>query len=335
EQEEEEIRRRRAEEDCEGDEEEAEMVVATCMLNESRQHHRRRGPNVDRHRQPRGKNLLEDYFIPNSLYPKYDAVGVLGLLPEQKLTADLRMLAYGASAEQWKNYPTAWQGGYGNRKGQKSIILEAVASFDTWVWYAFFRVAGSQNDLNVLGQSPVFNNVLRGHSPQITYRINNTVYLGAYYLSDGIYPRWTTFVKTISNHQSEKEKSFAAFQEGYRKDAERCFGILQARWAIIRGVARMLDEEVLRSIMMTCIILHNMVVENEYDYDAPEVFKPDPMNTALTRIYERPVRPNGQPMEHEPLIRDGRYNNPMIDRYQEMQSSYVQERRQVDLIEHL
>ncbi|CAL8089154.1 unnamed protein product [Prunus armeniaca] len=57
------------------------------------------------------------------------------------------------------------------------------------------------------------------------------------------------------------------------------------------------------------------------------------MNTALTRIYERPMGPNG--MEHEPLIQNGQYNNPMIDRYQEMQSSYVHERRQVELIEHL
>ncbi|KAI5355450.1 hypothetical protein L3X38_008345 [Prunus dulcis] len=145
---------------------------------------------------------------------------------------------------QWKNCPTAWQGEYGNRKGQKSIILEAVASFDTWVWHAFFGVAGSQNDLNVLGQSPVFDEVLQGHSPQVTYQINNTVYSGAYYLADGIYPRWTTFVKTIPNPQSEKERSFASFQEGYRKDVERCFGILQARWAIIRGAARMLDEEI-------------------------------------------------------------------------------------------
>ncbi|CAL8162642.1 unnamed protein product [Prunus armeniaca] len=97
----------------------------------------------------------------------------------------------------------------------------------------------------------------------------------------------------------------------------------------------MLDEEVLRSIMMTCIILHNMIVKDEYDYGVLEVFEPDPMNTTLTRIYERPMGPNGQPMEPEPLIRDGRYNNLMIDRYQEMQSSYVHEIRQVDLIEHL
>ncbi|CAL9022741.1 unnamed protein product [Prunus brigantina] len=120
---------------------------------------------------------------------------------------------------------------------------------------------------------------------RVTYQINNIVYSCAYYLADGIYPRWTTFVKTILNPQSEKERSFASFQEGYRKDVERCFGILQARWAIIRGAARMLDDEVLRSIMMTCIILHNMIVEDEYDYDAPKVFEPDPMNTALTRIY--------------------------------------------------
>ncbi|XP_008227328.1 PREDICTED: uncharacterized protein LOC103326855 [Prunus mume] len=129
-------------------------------------------------------------------FRKYDAVGVLGLLPEQKLTTALRILAYGASAEQvdeiarmrkstileclvrfcdvienlykgeylrkpmtrdlrrlvqkakaqslpriigsidcvhwqWKNCPTAWQGDYGNRKGQKIIILEAIDSFDT------------------------------------------------------------------------------------------------------------------------------------------------------------------------------------------------------------
>ncbi|CAL8119881.1 unnamed protein product [Prunus armeniaca] len=120
---------------------------------------------------------------------------------------------------------------------------------------------------------------LLGHVP-------NQQYSGAYYLAEGIYPRWTTFVKTIPNPQSKKERSFVSFQEGYRKDVERCFGILQARWAISKGAARMLDEEVLRSIMMTCIILHNMIVEDEYDYDALEVFEPDPMNTTLTRIYK-------------------------------------------------
>ncbi|CAL2269945.1 unnamed protein product [Prunus armeniaca] len=83
--------------------------------------------------------------------------------------------------------------------------------------------------------------------------------------ADGIYPRWTTFVKSIPHPRSQKQKLFDAYQEGYRKDVEMCFGILQAQWAIIRGTAHLFDEKVLRSIMMTCIILHNMIVEDEYD----------------------------------------------------------------------
>ncbi|XP_008228529.1 PREDICTED: uncharacterized protein LOC103327932 [Prunus mume] len=227
------------------------------------------------------------------------------------------------------------RGDYGNRKGQKSIILEAVAGFDTWVWHAFFGVAGSQNDLNVLGQSHVFNDILRGKCPNITYQVNNTVYQNGYYLADGIYLRWTTFVKSIPHPRSQKEIFFAAYQEGYRKDVEMCFGILQARWAIIRGAARLFDEEVLRSIMMTCIILHNMIVEDEYDYDVDEVYEPDPMNTTLTRIYEKPMGPNGEPVQHDPLVRDGTFMHRMIERYTEMQSSYIHEHRQVDLMEHL
>ncbi|KAI5327902.1 hypothetical protein L3X38_027298 [Prunus dulcis] len=143
------------------------------------------------------------------------------------------------------------------------------------------------------------------------------------------------FVKSILNPRSQKQKLFASYQEGYRKDVERCFDILQARWLIIRGAAVMFDEEVLRSIMMTCIILHNMIVEDEYDYDATEVYKPDRMNTALTRIYDRPMGPSGEPFEPDPLVRDGRYMTRIIDRYTKMQSSYIHERRQLDLMEHL
>jgi hypothetical protein len=47
-----------------------------------------------------------------------------------------------------------------------------------------------------------------------------------YYLVDGIYPSWATFVKTIPEPQGNKKKYFATAQEACRKDVERAFGVL-------------------------------------------------------------------------------------------------------------
>ncbi|KAK3232469.1 hypothetical protein Dsin_004350 [Dipteronia sinensis] len=85
-----------------------------------------------------------------------------------------------------------------------------------------------------------------------------------YYLSDGIYPSYATLIQTISQPTSIKEKLFAERQEAVRKDVERAFGVLQSRWHIIKGPARMWNAKDLGKIMKTCIILHNMIIESEY-----------------------------------------------------------------------
>ncbi|CAL2228131.1 unnamed protein product [Prunus armeniaca] len=242
--EEEEIRHICAEEDRELDKEDEEIVLAVCMLHESRQHHRRSAPNVGRHRHSQEQvdeiDRMGKSTILECLVRFCDAIENLYTREylRKPIVRDLQRLVQKTRLE----------------VSQALEASTAVTSFDTRVWHAFFGVVGSKNDLNELGQSPVFNDVLRGHSPYITYQINNTVYSSAYYLADGIY---------------------------------------------LRGVRTQ---------------------SHEHDID---------------KNYERSIGANGQPMKHELLIRDDRYNNPMIDPNQEMQSSYVHKRRQVDLIEHL
>ncbi|KAG1055301.1 hypothetical protein G6F43_002740 [Rhizopus delemar] len=192
---------------------------------------------------------------------KYDAAGVVGFSPYQKMTAALRQLAYGYSADcvdeylrmsessammwlklfceavisaykdeylrrpntdgikrllavgeergfmgmiesidcthwAWKNFPIAWRRQYIGKDGSPTIILDAVASHDLWIWHAFFSSSGLLNDPNILDMSPVFNEVAQGKSPKANFVVNGHTYEHGYYLADGIYPKCSAFVKT-------------------------------------------------------------------------------------------------------------------------------------------
>jgi len=115
----------------------------------------------------------------------------------------------------------------------------------------------------VLNQSPLFLEVIKGEAPRVQYSVNGRQYNTGYYLADGIYPEWAAFVKSINSPQLDKHKVYAAEQEGARKDVERAFGVLQARFNIVRRPARSWSTRIIGLIMKACVILHNMIVEDE------------------------------------------------------------------------
>ncbi|XP_028068936.1 uncharacterized protein LOC114271522 [Camellia sinensis] len=267
-------------------------------LNNERQLGLRRGSIqghtvIYRNRIQGHKRLYQDYFSETPIYPpnlfrrrfrmsrylflrilsmveaydpyfvqKKDAIGVLGLSSLQKMTAAMRMLAYGVAADSVDDYV---------RIGE-STAIESLQRFVQAVVAIFSDVylrAPNKDDIAKLlevGKNRGFPGMLGSidwRAPQVDYSINGNDYTMGYYLADGIYPQWSTFVKTIPSPRGNKQIHFAKAQESARKDVERAFGVLQARFSIVRGPARFWKVETLKVIMKACIILHNMIVEDE------------------------------------------------------------------------
>ena len=78
---------------------------------------------------------------------------------------------------------------------------------------------------------------------------------------DGIYPQLSHFVKTISIPITKKEKTFAGWQEAAWKDVKGAFGVFQSKWQLLASPAEMWDEVCIQDMVTSCIILHNMMVQ--------------------------------------------------------------------------
>ncbi|XP_021971081.1 uncharacterized protein LOC110866035 [Helianthus annuus] len=130
----------------------------------------------------------------------------------------------------WRNCPTAWRGMYTRGdQGHPTIILEVVASQELWIWHAFFGIPGSNNDINILQNSEVFDDVIKGIGPDTRFTVSGVEYRRGYYLVDGIYPQYSTLLKRVGILQMKKERNLPSFKKRLEKDIERCFGVLQQR----------------------------------------------------------------------------------------------------------
>ena len=92
------------------------------------------------------------------------------------------------------------------KEKKPTIILEAVADSDLWIWHAFFGMPGSCNDLNVVDNSPLIGDIFAGRfPPAFKYTVNGRERTRAYYLADGIYPKWGIFLQSFKQPLTQKK----------------------------------------------------------------------------------------------------------------------------------
>ncbi|CDF32582.1 unnamed protein product [Chondrus crispus] len=208
-----------------------------------------------------------------------DALSRGGMHPLQRMVAAIRMLAYGAAADSLDEYLSMSEDSvlqllksflfYCDTEGKErklNIVLEAIFDGELWIWHAFFGSPGSLNDINVLDRSPTMERIIADEfPPSIPYTLNKKQRTMPYYLGDGIYPSWAIFMKTIKDNTAKKEEAFAKAKEAIRKDIERAFRVLVARFHILQNPSRLWKGSDVSNVMVACIILHNMIVESRRD----------------------------------------------------------------------
>jgi hypothetical protein len=94
-----------------------------------------------------------------------------------------------------------------------------------------------------------------------------------YYLADVIYPPWPVFMKCVSVPQQEKYRFFLVKQAWIRKDVKCAFGLLKKRFNIPFIPDRSYSQHTLWLIMRVCIILHNMVIDDEMNNSYDENYR--------------------------------------------------------------
>jgi len=84
-----------------------------------------------------------------------------------------------------------------------------------------------------------------------------------------------------------KQKYYAKRLEAARKVLERAFGVLQARFAIVKNPIKLWKPKALSNVMRACVILHNMITEEEKG-KFPSYLGYDPVNTTTVVVDRDP-----------------------------------------------
>ena len=170
----------------------------------------------------------------------------------------------------WKNCPVAWQGSFEGKEGKPSIVLEAIADYHLWFWHgAYGGYAGTLNDETILNLSPFLESLVDGSfvraeakSEAVPFEVGTEEFHALFILVDGIYPKYSRFVKGMKEPVTTKEKVYTGWQEAVRKDIERAFGVLQSKFQVLQRPILLKKLKRIANKVASCMILHNMCVSD-------------------------------------------------------------------------
>ncbi|XP_022007620.1 uncharacterized protein LOC110906860 [Helianthus annuus] len=161
-----------------------------------------------------------------------------------------------------------------------TVMLEAVASNDLWIWHAYFGARGSNNNINLLHQSPLF--ITKYMEPPYRIRLWSTrdIIDTTSILLMGFTRLGLFFVKAISYPTEAKEKLFKKLYESTRKDDEQALAVLKGKWGMLNRPVHAIKHSKIKSLVYACIILHNMMIKDKGHTISPDYVMDPPTHVA-------------------------------------------------------
>jgi len=157
---------------------------------------------------------------------------------------------------------------YQNRHGKCSVVMEIVRDEDIWIGNYCWASWISQQPQRY-AYFPFYLSVTKGQWPPRTFShtANGTTRTLLYYLVDGIYPRFAFFVSPFPDPTSEGEVTFNRLQEALRKEVERLYVVLPARFHVALHPAKYATVEQMVTVTQAVAILHNMLTEKRREME--------------------------------------------------------------------
>ena len=219
------------------------------------------------------------------------AVDVLTLFEEEYLTEHLtdpvklqlsmansfrkhRLPGYAGSIDcvhvSWHRCPHADQGVYKSRYKEPTLVSEAICDSNLFFLHLYSGSPGTVNDLSILRLGTFTRKLFNNALPECPYQIANEDFTRPYFFADGIYPRWPVLMTAPQAPSTPAEKKFTRKQESVRKDIERAFGVLKARFRILKNGFWYQEKWKCVALTRVCFVLHNMIIFHNKDKDPVE-----------------------------------------------------------------
>jgi len=169
---------------------------------------------------------------------------------------------------EWRGCLKALVGQYMSRQKRRAIVLVTICDHDLYVHHLFVGAPGSHHDLNVLGQSPLFMDMMDGAWPpkDLPYTVNGRTRTMPYYLTNKAYQKFPVFLSCYAKPATRKQRIFNRLQEAVRKDVEHLYGVLTSRFQMLLRPSRFTTVTQMIKAVKAMESLHNMILFERRGY---------------------------------------------------------------------